>query len=176
MLLAGPLLKLMLHVPPGCGTFPCSAEQSLLYKAGVSGIIADVEQDAAGSELPIVPIIAGRNADELMVDGKPWLWLHGNRASLLTRAASLRSESIGARTSFIASLPTGGASSESALRQSCILAWQLHSTHRCRAIVLSWPELVEAAAAANGSDSGWDSVAVLLTRMRQSEWTTIHGG
>jgi hypothetical protein len=169
-LFAGPLLHLAVHVPPGC-RFPSGAEQSLLRDAGVSAIIADADAHAAAhahadARLPVV--CGGATDGELHADGARWLWLRGSRASLLERATALQ------QIRFVASLPSGGASSESALHRSCTLAWQLHSTHRCSAIVLVWPEL-EAAAAAAGSD-GWASVAKQLARMQRPAWTLIQGG
>ena len=170
MLFAGRLLSLALHVPQSCGTFPAGNEQALLRAAGVSAIIADGERAATSASLPIVPSAA--EADELIVDGSRWLWLRGHRSSLLEQAAALPAAALSA--GFIASLPSGGAASESALQRSCILAWQLHAAHGCRAVVLPWAEL-EAAAAAAGS-GGWDRVAAQLTRMQRPTWTVIQGG
>ena len=107
--------------------------------------------------------------DELAVDGSRWLWLRaGDRATLLKRAEALPSPKPG----YVASLPSGGCASRSALRRSSTLAWQLHTTHRCRAIVLSWPELE----AAGGEAGGWEGVASQLERMRNPTWTMIQGG
>ena len=168
MLFSARLLSLAVHVPASCSTFPAGAELAMLRDAGVSAIIADGERAAAASvSLPIVNCAA--DANELTVDGSSWLWLRGHRSSLLERAAELPR-----RADFIASLPDGGAVSESALQRSCTLAWQLRSAHGCRAVVLPWAEL-EAAAATEGS-GGWEGVTAQLTRMQNPTWTVIQGG
>lgn len=176
------LLNLALHVPASA-TCPTDTEQLLLRAAGVSAIIVDTE--AVVTTLPVVlsaaaeqELLVGGGAargrrswtmeQELLVDGTRWLWLRGDRKYVIDRAAGLSAE----RRRFIASLPSGRAASESAIRRSCILAWQLHDAG-CSALVLPWPELEVAAATA---DSGWDGIAEQLVRMRRPEWTAIHGG
>jgi hypothetical protein len=163
MLFSGSLLNLALHVPVSCSTTPNAAQQSVLRAAGMSSIITETSMEAA-----CLPVIHSPSADELVVDEMRWMWLRGDRASLLDRAAGMGG------APFIASCPKGGASSESALKRSCILAWQLKATHRCSAFVLPWPEL-EAAADAAGSD-GWHRIAAQLTRMQNPTWTMVHGG
>ena len=167
--LAGGRLHLMLHVPADCLTFPDSEAQLLLRASGISAIVAS-DRERRAACLPIVQCDHAA-ADELVVDGSRWLWLRaGDRATLLGRAEALPSPKPG----YVASLPSGGAASKSALRRSSTLAWQLHATHRCRAIVLPWPEL-EAAASAAG-EGGWEDVASQLERMRNPTWTVIQGG
>lgn len=175
VVLAGPALHLLLHVPAGCSTFPARSEQSILP---VSAIVANDAPAGVGDDcLPIVPICG--NAEELQLpDGNSYLWLRGDRAFLLERAAALRSTETTSRPSqggLIASLPIGACSSVSELSRAAILAWQLHTTYRCRAVVLPWPEL-EAAAAAAADIGGWDAIACQLIRMREPEWTVIQGG
>lgn len=165
-LLAGWRLHLMLHVPAGCGTFPDGEAELLLRASGVSAIVTDRERGTITTCLPIVQYDA---TDELAVDGRRWLWLHGDRVTLLERAAALSSPKPG----YVASLPYGGAASVSALRRSSTLAWQLHTTHRCRAVLLSWPELE---AAADADEGGWEAIASRLKRMRNTTWTVIQGG
>ena len=161
---AGALLNLALHVPAS-STFPANTEQLLLKAAGVSAVIVENEASPTGC----LPIVLSAAADEeLLVDGTRCLWLRGNRKYVIDRAAALSGE----RRRFVASLPSGRAASESDLRRSCIMAWQLKDAG-CSALVLSWPELEAAAATA---DSGWDGVAEQLARMRRPEWTAIHGG
>ena len=168
-------LNLVVHVPPGFTTYPTAAEQLLLQQAGVRAIIAAAE-GAVASHLPVVRSAA---AEELvLVDGTRWLWLRGARASLLESAAALPeragyNSNSGFSFGFVASVPSGAAASEAALRRSCILAWQLHATRGCKAIILPWPEL-EAAAAASGT--GWDGIAEQLTRMCNPTWISIQGG
>ena len=159
-------LHLLLHVP--AGAFPDAEAQARLRACGVRAIVAGRERGATATTG--LPIIDDDDAPDeaLAVDGRRWLWLRGDRTALLERAAALPSPKPG----YIASLPSGGAASESALRRSSTLAWQLHTTHRCRAIVLSWPEL-EAAADAEG---GWEAVVTQLNRMRNPTWTVIQGG
>ena len=165
-----PSLNLVVHVPASCATFPTLDQQQLMHDAGVSAIIAESEGTAA----TCLPVVRQAAADQLLLaDGTRWRWLRGDRASLLNRAAAL-SESEGFNVAFVASLPVGGAVSEAALRRSSILAWQLHATRGCRAIVLPWSEL-ENAAAATGAD-GWECVAEQLMRMRRPAWTMVHGG
>ena len=168
---AGALLNLALHVPASSTTLPANTEQLLLKAAGVTAVIAENEAMATGC-LPVVLSPAAEEGipfvEELLVDGTPCLWLRGNRKYVIERAAALS----GDRRRFIASLPSGRAASESDLRRSCIMAWQLKGAG-CSALVLSWPELEAAAATA---DSGWDGVAAQLARMRRPEWTAIHGG
>ncbi len=165
-LLAGARPHLMLHVPAGCGTFPDGEAQARLRAAGVRAIVADRARGAARLRV----VVGDATRGELVVDGRRWLWLRGDRATLLERAAALPSPKPG----YIASLPSGGAASESALRRSRTFVWQMSATHRCRAIVLPWPEL-EAAAGAAG-EGGWDAIASHLKRMRNPTWTVIQGG
>ena len=142
-----------------CAREAMSCKPVLLY--GAAGWIGGHIQKLLEEEgIPFV--------EELLVDGTPCLWLRGNRKYVIERAAALS----GDRRRFIASLPSGRAASESDLRRSCIMAWQLKDAG-CSALVLSWPELEAAAATA---DSGWDGVAAQLARMRRPEWTAIHGG
>lgn len=161
---AGALLNLALHVPAG-STFPANTEQLLLKAAGVSALLVENEAVTTGC-LPV--LLSAAAAEELLVDGTRCLWLRGNRKYVIERAAALSGE----RRRFVASLPSGRAASESDLRRSCIMAWQLKDAG-CSALVLSWPELE---AAAVTTDSGWDGVAKQLARMRRPEWTAIHGG
>ena len=165
MLFSGMLLNLVLHVPAGCRSYPTDAEQSLLHAAGVSVIVADEEESLATTCLPIIhPVRLEGGASTLHVDGTSRIWLRGDRATLFDRAETLPAKA------YIASLPAGGAASEPALRRSCMLAWQL-TRLGCAALVLPWTEL-EAAVASDG----WSRVTSQLTRMRQPEWTMIHGG
>ena len=179
-MLSGPLLKLALHVPPSCSSFPSGHEQSLLLQAGVSVIIANTLKPSAQSPLATastcipISLSSGATDRELTLDGISYVWLRGDRVALLDGAAALSSEAMNRRRPFIASLPRGGSASVGALKRCSTLAYQLHSTHRCSAIVLSWPELEAASAAA--ASGGWDGVTQQLTRMRNPFWTTIQGG
>ena len=172
MLFSGPLLNLALNIPACCSRLPADAEQVLLRDAGVSAIITDDTNTFTVAQLPV--LLCSADAEFLEVDGSSWLWLRGrDRASLLDRA-----QAIPRKGGFIASLPSGAAASESALRRSTILVWQLASTYGCSAVVLSWPEL-EAAAGGGGAASAtadWGAIASQLTRMRQPSWTAIQGG
>ena len=169
-MLAPLALQLALHVPTG-SSFPARSELDVLFTAGVCTIISD-DTPPAACPIPVIAAAAATstNMDEvIMPDGKQLFWLRGgDRASLLQLAQTVPS-----RTGFITSLPSGGAASVTALQRSCIFSWQVQAMRRCRAVVLPWPELQAAAAADEG---GWDGIAMQLTRMRDSEWTTIQGG
>ena len=164
---SGQLLSFALHIPATCTTFPLAArEQLLLRNVGFRAIIADEGMHVADEGC--LPILYGGTVDDLVVDSTHWIWLRGSRETLITRASQLP-----AFTKYIASMPVGSSMSESALRSSCILAWQLRSSLRCSGLVVSWPEL-EIAADSVGGD--WDKVCTHLDRMRRPEWTPIHGG
>ena len=116
-LLTGTKLHLMLHVPSGCENFPDGEEQSLLRASGVSAIVVDREHGHGAMPSTCLPIVQCDTTDELTVDGRRWIWLSGRRREdVLERAVALRGRQRAA--GYIASLPSGGAASESALRRS----------------------------------------------------------
>ena len=91
MLFSGPLLSLVLHVPASCNSYPAEIEQSVLRDVGVCAIIVADEAVATSTCLPVVTN-AVDSSTELRVNGNSWIWLRGDRMTLLDRAAALQED------------------------------------------------------------------------------------